>query len=46
MWLLGERTSVVISVLFGWFIFREKGIQERLIGAAVLVIRMLFIALS
>lgn len=41
-----KRISTIMSVLFGWFIFREKGIQERLIGAVVMVIGVLFIALS
>lgn len=41
-----KRTSTVMSVLFGWFIFKEKGIQERLIGVAVMVIGVLFIAFS
>ncbi len=41
-----KRTSTVMSVLFGWFIFKEKGIQERLIGVAIMVIGVLFIAFS
>jgi uncharacterized membrane protein len=41
-----KRTSVIMSVLFGYLIFREKGIQERLIGVTIMVIGVLFIALS
>ncbi|MCK5344424.1 MAG: EamA family transporter, partial [Candidatus Heimdallarchaeota archaeon] len=41
-----ERTSAIISVLFGYFIFKEKGIKERLIGAAIMIIGVLLITLS
>ncbi len=32
-----KRTSALISVLFGHFLFKEKGLQERLTGAAIMV---------
>lgn len=41
-----KRTSVIMSVLFGYFIFKEKGVKERLTGASIMVIGVLFIALS
>ncbi len=40
-----KRTSAIMSVLFGYFIFREKGIKERLTGAIIMVIGVLFITL-
>jgi len=41
-----KRISTIISVLFGYLIFREKGIKERLLGAIIMVIGVAFIALS
>jgi len=41
-----KRTSVIISVIFGHSIFKEKGIKERLLGAIIMVIGVLFITLS
>jgi len=41
-----KRTSVVMTVLFGYLIFKEKGIKERLVGAVIMVIGVLFIVLS
>jgi uncharacterized membrane protein len=41
-----KRTSAIMSVLLGYFIFREKGIKERLIGVMVMVTGVMFIALS
>lgn len=32
-----KRMSAIISVGFGFFLFGEKGIQERLLGAAIMV---------
>jgi drug/metabolite transporter (DMT)-like permease len=32
-----KRTSVLMGVLFGHFIFKEKDIQERLLGAAIMI---------
>jgi uncharacterized membrane protein len=41
-----KRTSAVMSVFFGWLIFREKGIRERLLGAIIMVIGVALIALG
>jgi len=41
-----KRTSAVISVIFGYLIFKEKRIRERLFGAALMVLGVLLIALS
>ncbi|MDO8265272.1 MAG: EamA family transporter [Candidatus Parcubacteria bacterium] len=41
-----KRTSVVMGVIFGALIFKEKGIKERLIGAVIMVISVLIIGLS
>lgn len=41
-----KRTSAIMSVLFGHLIFKEKGIRERLAGAIIMVIGVLFITLS
>ena len=41
-----KRTSTIISVLFGYFIFKEKGIKERLLGVIIMVLGVLFITLS
>ena len=41
-----KRTSAIMSVLFGYFIFKEKGIKERLIGATIMIIGVLLIVLS
>ncbi|MEO0757948.1 MAG: EamA family transporter [Cyanobacteria bacterium J06648_16] len=32
-----KRLSTVISVLFGYFLFKETGLRERLLGAAIMV---------
>ncbi|MGB3267491.1 MAG: EamA family transporter [Microcoleus sp.] len=32
-----KRTSVLMGVLFGHFIFKEKDIQQRLLGAAIMI---------
>ncbi|NQE34337.1 EamA family transporter [Microcoleus asticus] len=40
-----KRTSVLMGVLFGHFIFKEKDIQERLLGAAIMILGVLFISL-
>lgn len=37
------RTSAIMSVLFGHFIFKEKNVKERLLGAVIMVIGVLFI---
>lgn len=41
-----KRTSAVISVLFGHFVFKEKGVKERLLGAVIMVLGVVLIALS
>lgn len=41
-----KRTSVIMSVLFGYFIFKEKNIKERLVGALIMIIGVLLITLS
>lgn len=41
-----KRTSVIISVLFGYFIFKEKNIKERLLGSIIMVIGVVLILLS
>lgn len=33
-----KRTSMVFSILYGYFLFREKNIRERLLGSVVMLI--------
>ncbi len=40
-----KRTSVLMGVLFGHFIFKEKDIQQRLLGAGIMIFGVLFISL-
>ena len=40
-----KTTSGVISVILGYLFFKEKNIKERLFGAAIMVIGVLFIVL-
>nr|QNO52146.1 hypothetical protein MDNCFBIC_00016 [Methanosarcinales archaeon ANME-1 ERB6] len=40
-----KRTSAIGGVLFGYLIFKEKGIRARLVGATVMVFGVLFITL-
>ncbi len=40
-----KRTSTVLSVLWGFLIFKEPGFKERLLGASIMVIGVLFISL-
>jgi uncharacterized membrane protein len=40
-----KRTSVLMGVLFGHFIFKEKDIQQRLLGAAIMILGVFFITL-
>ena len=40
-----KRTSAIMGVLFGYLIFKEKGIRERLPGVIVMVLGVLFITL-
>ena len=41
-----KRTSALMSVLFGYLIFKEKGIKGRLAGSVIMVLGVVFIALS
>lgn len=40
-----KRLSIVMSVLFGHFIFKEVGIKERLFGAVIMIVGVMMIAL-
>ncbi|XZN92300.1 MAG: EamA family transporter [Microcoleus sp.] len=40
-----KRTSVLMGVLFGHFIFKEKDIQQRLLGASIMVLGVFVISL-
>ncbi|AFZ05033.1 protein of unknown function DUF6 transmembrane [Oscillatoria nigro-viridis PCC 7112] len=40
-----KRTSVLMGVLFGHFLFKEKDIQQRLLGAGIMILGVLFISL-
>lgn len=39
-----KRISIIISVLFGYLFFKEKNIKERLLGAIIMVLGIMFIA--
>ncbi|UCD03734.1 MAG: EamA family transporter [Candidatus Woesearchaeota archaeon] len=38
-----KRMSILFTVLFGYFIFKEKGIKERLLGAIIMIIGVILI---
>jgi drug/metabolite transporter (DMT)-like permease len=40
-----KRTSVLMGVLFGHFIFKEQDIQQRLLGATIMILGVFFISL-
>lgn len=40
-----KRTSTVMSVLWGFFIFKETGFKERLLGASIMISGVLLISL-
>jgi len=40
-----KRTSAIMTALFGFFVFKEKGFKERLIGAILMVIGVLLISI-
>jgi drug/metabolite transporter (DMT)-like permease len=40
-----KRTSAVMSVLWGHFIFKEKGLRERLLGAGIMLLGVALISL-
>ena len=39
-----KRTSVIMTSLFGLFLFKEKGLRERLIGVVLMVLGVLMIS--
>jgi len=41
-----KRCSVIFSIIFGYFIFKEKGIKERLIGATLMILGVFLIILN
>ncbi len=41
-----KRTSSIFSVLYGYFLFNEKNIKERLIGAVIILLGVILILLS
>ncbi|OGD97571.1 hypothetical protein A3G16_03375 [Candidatus Curtissbacteria bacterium RIFCSPLOWO2_12_FULL_41_16] len=41
-----KRTSSIISVLLGYFLFKEKNLKQRLVGATIMVLGVILIALS
>ncbi|NQE45056.1 hypothetical protein C5S31_03410 [ANME-1 cluster archaeon GoMg2] len=38
-----KRTSAIMGVLFGYAIFKEEGLRERLTGVVGMVVGVLFI---
>ena len=40
-----KRASAILTVLYGYFIFKEKGIKERLIGVIIMIVGVLVITL-
>jgi uncharacterized membrane protein len=41
-----KNTSVLMSVFFGWLIFKERGMRERLLGTIIMVLGVALIALG
>ena len=41
-----KRTSAIMSSLFGFWLFKEKGIKERLLGVVLMVLGVILITLS
>jgi len=41
-----KRTSTIMAVLSGYMIFKEKNIRNRLLGAALMLLGVIFITLS
>ena len=39
-----KRTSVIMTALFGFFLFKEKGLKERLIGTVLMVLGVFMIS--
>jgi len=40
-----KRASTILSVLWGFLIFKKTGFKERLLGAGIMVARVLLISL-
>lgn len=40
-----KRISAIFGVIFGYLIFKEKGIKERLLGAIIMVLGVAIITL-
>ncbi len=41
-----KRTSTVMTVLFGYLIFKEKGVKERILGSIIMILGVVLISLS
>ena len=41
-----KRTSAIMSSLFGFWLFKEKGIKERLLGVILMVLGVVLITLA
>ncbi|MEO1763383.1 MAG: EamA family transporter [Cyanobacteria bacterium J06629_18] len=41
-----KRTSALFNVLWGWLIFKEKGIKERITGSIIMILGVVVITLS
>jgi drug/metabolite transporter (DMT)-like permease len=41
-----KRTSIIFSVLWGHYIFKEEGVRERLIGVMIMILGAFFITIS
>lgn len=40
-----KRTSIIFSVMYGWLMFRDKGVRERLLGSAVMLLGVIMVSL-
>jgi len=40
-----KRSSLIFSILYGWLVFKEENIKERLIGSLVMIAGMVLITL-
>jgi uncharacterized membrane protein len=41
-----KRTSAIMTVIFGFLLFKEKGIKERLFGVVIMVLGVMLISFS
>ncbi len=41
-----KRTSIIMSVIFGYLIFKEKGFKERIFGSVLMLLGIVFITLA